>query len=269
MIDFGYDFIREIFDNAVNKADLKWFNLSYKALAVSFFLISVYTNILSQKWDWAQAKLPFDKNKLLTSFGVVLLIVFYDKVLGVFDSILSPLDKSLASNIPFLPDLTTEEITDKEGDTGTYAYLKIMAQEVINFLSNPAYVILKGCYIIFWLFDNVVYGLFLVERFFFLTILKVLGPIVICLSIFDKFRDLLKKWFILYTGFYLLAIPYFLVILITNEMMEHFYDQLVDNNLQYVPGIANLYIAVIAGISLFLKYRLFKKSTEIVYKLFT
>src|SRR5690606_6951915 len=184
MIDFGYDFIREIFDNAVNKADLKWFNLSYKALAVSFFLNSVYTNILSQKWDWAQAKLPFDKNKLLTSFGVVLLIVFYDKVLGVFDSILSPLDKSLASNIPFLPDLTTEEITDKEGDTGTYAYLKIMAQEVINFLSNPAYVILKGCYIIFWLFDNVVYGLFLVERFFFLTILKVLGPIVICLSIF-------------------------------------------------------------------------------------
>lgn len=269
-IDFGYTFIKEIFDDVLLDERLFWVNMSYKALALSFFLIAVYSNALSSKWDWAEAKLPFDKNKLLTSFGVVLLIIFYDKLLFFLDDILSPLDKALATNLPYLPDLTLDNApTGQKEEKDILESLKAIADMVMKFFSNPSFIMLKVCYGIFWVFDQIVYGLFLVERFFFLTILKILGPMVICLAIFEKFRDLLRKWVLLYIGLYLLAIPFFLVILITNTIMEDLYRPVEDDVVLAITGFTNVYLTAIAGLSLFLKYRLFKKSTEMVYKIFT
>ncbi len=270
-IDFGYTFIKEIFDDVLLDERLFWVNMSYKALALSFFLISVYSNILSNRWDWAEAKLPFDKNKLLTSFGVVVLIIFYDKLLFFLDDILSPLDEALAANLPYFPDLTMDNapIEQEKKESGVLNTLKEISKTLLKFFIDPSFAILKTCYSIFFLFDQIVYGLFLIERFFFLSILKVLGPIVICLSIFEKFRDLLRKWVLLYVALYLLAIPFFLVILITNTIMEDLYQEIRSNGVIYVTGLVGAYVSVAAGISLFLKYRLFKKSTDMVYKIFT
>lgn len=269
MIDLSYDFITGLFDGVFENPKFTWFNYSYKFLAVSFFLLNFYSNMLTSQLDWGTTKAPFNTTKLLNSLLVVLMIAFYDKILGSLDAILQPIDQGIQKYTPLMHDLSQDEISETDGDIGVFPYLKKAAAEVRNVIRNPFLLILKMAYGIFWILDNLVYGLFLIERFFYLTILKIIGPIIFCISIFEKFRDLMIKWFKLYAAYYLLIIPYFLVIFITNEMYAQLSIKIEQSVLvKTLPTYEFMALSVVTGLSFFLKFRLFKKSTDVVYKIF-
>ncbi|MEE9361367.1 MAG: hypothetical protein V3U92_02080 [Cellulophaga sp.] len=268
MIDLSYDFIENIFSSVLSGTT--WFSASYKLLAVSFFLLTFYSNVITTNTDWGAPKLPFDKSKFINALVVVLLLASYDKILIFLDGLLSPLDRWVNSYDEFNHELFNEEITEAEEDLGALGYLQQAAVSFIEMIKNPFSIIIKIAYVIFWFLDNLIYGIFLIERFFFLTVLKILGPIAFTMSVFEKFRDKLYKWFQLYIAAYLLILPFFLVILITNELFAQMNERAKELPLfDVLPSVKITAYAVIIGVSFFLKLRLFKKSSEYVYKLLT
>lgn len=270
MIDLGYDLIKNIFDDLTGNNSFFWFQSGLKLLAVGFFLLTFFSNILTARVDWGEAKLPFDRSKLINALIVILLIASYDKILGLLDGLLSPLDAQINKYSPLHHELFNNEIDKGQEDIGAMAYLKKAAALVIETIQNPFSLVVKLCYLIFWIFDNLVYGFFLVERFFFLTVLKILGPVAFTMSVFERFRGLLYKWFQLYVAYYLLILPFFLVIYVTNEIFTHLSQSIEgDPLLSLMPSFKTMPYAVIMGLSFFLKFKLFKKSSDIVYKIFT
>lgn len=270
MIDIGYEFIEGIFSGLFSTDSFFWFSSSYKFLAISVFMLSFYSNILSTRFDWGEAKLPFDKSKFINTIIVVLIIASYDKVLVLFDSLLSPIDAMINTYNPLDHALFKEEVDVKTEDLGVSAALIQLANGVISTIKNPLSIITSIAYGVFWILDNIIYSVFLIERFFFLTVLKILGPIAFIMSIHEKYRDLLYKWIKLYVSAYLLIIPFFLVIYITNEMYLELYKQsdqipLIDD----LPFMKTFVYSIIVGLSFWIKLRLFKKSSEYIYKLFT
>ena len=270
MIDIGYEFIEGIFSGLFKTDSFFWFSTSYKFLAISVFMLTFYTNIFSQNLDWGATRLPFDKSKFINSIIVVLLIASYDQILLLLDSILSPLDQQINSYNPINHALYQGDETKNVEDLDVWSSLKLMAYSVLDLIKNPISIITTLAYGIFWVLDNIIYAIFLVERFFFLSVLKILGPIAFILSVHEKFRDLLFKWIKLYVAAYLLIVPFFLVIYVTNQIYLELYNQsskipLIDD----LPLIKYWTYCIIIGTTFFIKLRLFKKSTEYIYKLFT
>ena len=270
MVDLSYDFIKDIFAGLGKGDSFQWFNYSYKFLAASFFLLTIYTNMITSRFEWGEPKLPFDQGKFFNVIIIIVLIASYDYILILLDSLLSPLDAQVNKYNSVQHLLFKEEVIAPEEDLSAMATLKKAASQVLEFMTRPFALFIKMFYIVFWFLDNLVYAVFLIERFFFLTVLRLLGPIVFVMAIFEKFRDLLYKWIKLYVAVYLLILPFFVVIYVTNEIYRQLSLQVDDvAYLDFLPNIKYQTYAVLVGLSFFIKLRLFKKSTEIVYKIFT
>lgn len=234
-----------------------------KILAIAFFLLNVYTSMFNKINDrFGSTKLPFDEKKLIGSLTMVLVLVFYDKLLDFMDSLLIGLDKTYSHFSPM--DFSPEEEEIKNDNTlDVWAWLKLFATQAVNIFKDPAYIFLLLLEGIAWIIDTAIYGVFLLERFFFIGLLKVLGAIAIVLAVFEKFRDLFYKWIKLYISIYLLIFPFFLIIGFAAHVTT-FFKENAD-----MPILGTQVNVVILSIMIWLKLRLFKKSYDIVYKLFT
>ncbi len=272
MIDFGYEMIKSIFDGVGTASSFRWVNYSVKFLAIAFFLLNLYSSFFdSISKDWGTMDLPFNFSKAVTAFAIILIIVAYDQLLLLFENLFVPLNGLLENYNPLQADLIEIEPDPAvEMEQSWTARLIETFSEIQTILKTPYFLVAKILYFVLWMVDNVVYGIFLVERFFALTVLRLIGPFVFALAVFEKFRDLMYKWIKLYVAFYLLIIPYFLVIYVTNEI----YKELTDSFISVTPagpltGLVVTASLIAVGISLWLKLRLFKKATELTYKIFT
>lgn len=269
MIDISYDTIYSIYsDFFSNQLNLGELVIALKVLAVSFFLLNIYTNMFSRiGTTLGQAKLPFDERKLLSSLVVVLAVVFYDKLLDVLDGLLLNFDQTYAhfSPLDFAP--PEEELNDETTNEDVWATMKEAASAFLVIMSNPSHLVVLAIEGIAWMIDTAVYVVFLMERFFFIGLLKVLGSLAIVLAVFDKFRDLCYKWLKLYIAVYLLILPFFLIIGFTASIFEYF-DKMVGLNSVSDFFLGSGVRSTVLIIMIWLKLRLFKKSYDMVYKLF-
>ncbi|WP_421805760.1 hypothetical protein [Flagellimonas sp.] len=238
-----------------------------KILAIAFFLLNVYTGMFSKMANrFGTTTLPFDEKKLFSSILMVLVLVFYDKLLAFLDNILLSLDQTYSHFSPTSfspPEQEIDEDPEMEGLLDGIGMLKLFASEALMVLQDPAYIVLLLLQGLAWIIDTALYGVFLLERFFFIGLLKVLGAIAIVLAIFEKFRDLFYKWLKLYIAIYLLIFPFFLIIGFGNYVTEFFQENI---DIYFIGTQINV---VILTIMIWLKLRLFKKSYDIVYKVFT
>lgn len=265
MIDFGYQVISEIFREAYNEVGLFWSVTFLKTMAVSLFMLSLFTDLISKvKYDFGTFQTPFSQNKLFSTLGFILIIASYDHLLLLLDGLMAGIDAKVNSYNPVVHKLTEEEIAEIDTDQAWWVYMKLFAKQATDVLANPSSIIAKLFYFVFWVLDNLVYGVFLVERFFMLFVLKLLAPIIFIMAIYDKFRHLFYKWIQLYVGFYLLIIPFFAVIWISNSIYSKLEAQ-TSSGMFAAGGI--VVQAVVIGISFYLKFRLFKKSSNFIYKL--
>lgn len=271
-MDFSYDAIynlyNEFFTNTLLLDDLI---KVLKVLAIAFFLLNVYTNMFSRiRTTMGNAQLPFDERKLFSSLAIVLLIIFYDKLLNFLDSLLLGMDSfySHLSPLQFMPD--EEPVEDESSIIGTNAYLKLASFEFLEILKDPSRIFLLLIQGVAWIIDVAIYIVFLLERFFFIGLLKVFGGIAIVMAVFEKFRDYFYKWIKLYVATYLLIFPFFLI-LGFSSFVYGFIDQTVEQNTpnKVVEFIIGDKISIVAlCVMIWFKLKLFKKSNELVYKLF-
>ncbi|MDC6367203.1 MULTISPECIES: hypothetical protein [Flavobacteriaceae] len=266
-MDISYEVILKLYQDFFSqKLYLNDITNALKVLAIIFFLLNVYTGMFSRMTSFGQAKLPFDEKKLLSSIAMVLVLIFYDKLLGYLDSLLLGLDQTYNEFSPTLYNFPKNEQIEQDGDGGILDYaamLKEFATEALHIFADPTYIFLMFLEGIAWIVDTVIYGVFLLERFFFIGLLKVLGAIAIVLAVFEKFRDLFYKWIKLYIAIYLLIFPFFLIIGF-GSFVTDFFKENFD-----MPVVGTQINVVILCTMIWLKLRLFKKSYDLVYKIFS
>jgi hypothetical protein len=117
-----------------------------------------------------------------------------------------------------------------------------------------------------WIGDMLIYGVFLVERFFFLGVLRVLGGIAIACSVLPKLEKWFMNWLGLYVAFYLLILPFFFINAFTNALYQH--GETIINGISPFGATSPVLLILLIFI-LWVKWRLFKKSSQIVLKVFT
>lgn len=270
MIDFSYETVYNLYEGFFSSLYLNRFGIFIKILAVTFFLLNVYTNLFSRMgktFDGGKYEFPFDMHKLLQSLIMVVIVAFYDRLLGYMDYILIKFDSvySHFSPLDFVP--PEEEITDVDLDFDAFSALKQASTEFMRIVQNPTYVFVLLLEGIAWIIDAAIYGVFLFERFFFIGILKILGAIAIVMSVFEKFRDLFYKWIKLYVAVYLLILPFFLIIGFAAYIFKTI-DANLSENIAIDLLIGSNTRIILLTILIWLKLRLFKKSYDLVYKLF-
>lgn len=268
-MDITYDSIYTLYDKFfTSELKISEILFSIKLLAAAFFLLNVYTNMFSKVGStWGDTKLPFDKHKLLSSFVMVLAVMSYDKILHFLDVMLMGFDTSYQHFSPF-----HFEFVEIDPEDGGFSFgpsiISEAAAEFVSILKDPSHVLVLILEGIAWMIDAAIYAVFLLERFFFIGLLKVLGAIAIVLAVIEKFRDLFFKWLKLYIAVYALIIPFYLIIGFSSFVFEFFDSALkTDNTVDILIG--SKIRVLILSIMIWLKLRLFKKSYDMVYKLLT
>ena len=272
MLDIGYETISEIFKDITHNKDFLWTSGSIKFLAIVFFLLNTFTNFTDgMTKDWGSATIPFNLNKLVSSLVIVVLIAVFDELLNLLDNLFTPLDTSLRKydiSATSYSDLLPEK-PDPNKKTDFWGRLLETMGNIENIMKFPQFGVIKAGYYILWILDNVVFALFLFERFFFLTALKLLGPIIFCLAIFDKFRDLMFKWFKLYAAVWLMILPFFLAMYVSNELFTTLTAQALEKSpAMPLPSIQMTSTFVVMGFTVWVKFRLLKKTSDIIFKTF-
>jgi hypothetical protein len=273
VLSIGLEYIDAVFQTIKNSDFSQYTITGMKTLAILFFLINIlkkYNEGVANNEGYTWGLTP---SELAKNFAVVILVIFSTQVLGVFDSILVTIETQYRDTAPALLPLQLQDI-DIEQDVGALEAAKKAFALLYDALVTPLYGLKVLSFIIamfLWLLDLFIYPLFLAERFFLLGIMQAFFPLVISLAVFEKFRALAYNFFKLYAGVYMLVPAFFLVNVFVNnlytEINTNFWASLFGTNWGsqfFAPLIEFGSI----GFIVLLKFKLYKRATSFVFKLF-
>ena len=204
----------------------------------------------------------------------MLLVIFSTEILGVFDGILVSIESQYRNTAPALMPLQLSDV-DLEKDVGAIEATKKAMAVLYEALVTPLFGLKMIAFIagvILWLLDLFIYPLFLAERYFLLGLMQAFFPLVISLAVFEKFRNLAYQFFKLYAGVYMLVPAFFLVNIFINnlytEINSSFWNDLfgTDWGSEFFAPLIEL---ASIGFIVLLKFKLYKKSSSFVLRLFT
>jgi hypothetical protein len=230
MIEINYQFLQEMFDKVWENANIRYFTYGLKGVAIAFLLLRYVFIVVKQQADAKEiqlagsntVKVPITIWNLGYYAFIVLCIVGYDKFLFVMDNLWGYFVSYFASFETKSITINLEKTTDVTTDASVWETMKTASYEFLKFISNPALMLLTILKPIIWLADMCISVIFIGERFFILLILKLTGPVILCLSLIPKFGGMLGKWLTLYARWYLLIIPYFLVNFVINTFIDSY-----------------------------------------------
>ncbi len=272
-LGIGLEYIDAVFTTIKNSDFSQYTIVGMKTLAVLLFLINIlkkYNEGIATNDGYTWGLTP---SELAKNFAVVLLVIFSTQVLGVFDSILVAIEGQYRDTAPTLLPLQLQNI-DLEQDVGAIEAAKKAFALLYEALVTPLYGLKMVAFVLsifLWLADLFIYPLFLAERYFLLGIMQAFFPLVISLAVFEKFRTLAYNFFKLYAGVYMLVPAFFLVNVFVNnlytEINTNFWADLFGSNWGS-EFFAPLIEVASLGFIVFLKFKLYKRSTSFVLKLF-
>ncbi len=272
-LGIGLEYVDAVFTTIKSSAFAQYTIGGMKALAVLLFLINILKKYnegvaTDNGYTWGLTPTELAKN-----FAVVIVVIFSTQVLGVFDSILVAIENQYRNTAPALLPLQMQDI-DIEQDVGALEAAKKALALLYDALVTPLFYLKYLAFIggvFLWLMDLFIYPIFLAERFFLLGIMQAFFPLVISLAVFEKFRDLAYNFFKLYAGVYMIVPAFFLVNVFVNnlytEMTTHFWSSLFGTNWGSEFFASLLEFGTI-GFIFFLKFKLYKRATSFVFRLF-
>lgn len=273
-LGIGLEYIDAVFTTIKNSDFSQYTITGMKTLAVLFFLINIlkkYNEGIVDKEGYTWGLSPGD---LAKNFAVIILVIFSTQVLGVFDSILVAIETQYRDTAPALLPLQLQDI-DIEQDVGALEAAKKAMALLYEALVTPLFGVKILSFIIglfLWILDLFIYPLFLAERFFLLGIMQAFFPLIISLAVFEKFRSMAYTFFKLYAGVYMLVPAFFLVNIFVNnlysEINTNFWSNLVGSSTNNGTIKILIEMGSIAFI-VFLKFKLYKRATSFVFRLFS
>ncbi|XCF04822.1 hypothetical protein ABI125_08780 [Tamlana crocina] len=273
-LGIGLEYVDTVFQTIKNSDFSQYTIAGMKTLAVLFFLINILKKYnegiaTTDGHTWGLTPTELAKN-----FAIVLLVIFSTQVLGVFDGILVAIEAQYRDTAPALLPLQLQDV-DLEQDVGAWEAAKKAMAILYEALVTPLYGLKMIAFIfgvVLWLLDLFIYPLFLAERYFLLGIMQAFFPLVISLAVFEKFRSLAYTFFKLYAGVYMLVPAFFLVNVFVNnlytEINAHFWTGLFGTDWGsefFAPVIECASI----GFIVLLKFKLYRKASTFVLRLFT
>ena len=272
-LGIGLEYVDTVFQTIKNSDFSQYTITGMKSLAVLFFLINIlkkYNEGVTTKEGYTWGLSPTD---LARNFAIVILVIFSTQVLGIFDSLLVAIENQYRNIAPALLPLQLQDI-DIEQDIGAWDAAKKAWALLYEALVTPLYGLKILSFIIgvfLWILDLFIYPIFLAERFFLLGIMQAFFPLVISLSVFEKFRSLAYNFFKLYAGVYMLVPAFFLVNVFVNNLYSEINDNLW-NDLFGTDWGSNFFAPLLQlgsiGFIVFLKFKLYSRATSFTFKLF-
>lgn len=211
---------------------------------------------------------PYD---ILRILFVLVLIVFIPEILQLIDRILNGILELFL--LDFGSELTALEMEDipmtaNTGDNSTLDSILTVLMQINANLSPVAWLnnsIINFAYYI----DILIFLMFLGKRFFILGVIKILSPLMVAFAVFPKYHDLIYNIGKVYTRTFITIIPLLLVNVFANQFYKMFMEYMTDS----VGGAVTMAtvgqtikcLAIIGFI--WLKFKLYKQSTEIVNSL--
>ena len=273
-LGIGLEYVDAVFQT-IKDSDFSQYTLvGMKTLAVLFFLINILKKYnegiaATDGHTWGLTPTELAKN-----FLIVLLVIFSTQVLGVFDGILVAIESQYRDTAPALLPLQLQDV-DLERDVGALEAAKKAMAILYEALVTPLYGLKMLAFMIgvlLWLLDIFIYPLFLAERYFLLGIMQAFFPLVISLSVFEKFRHLAYTYFKLYAGVYMLVPSFFLVNVFVNNLYTEINTNFWGNLFGFDWG-SEFFAPVIQlgsiGFIVLLKFKLYRKATSFTLRLFT
>ncbi|MCP9201302.1 hypothetical protein MKO06_15440 [Gramella sp. GC03-9] len=273
-MDLGLVYIDAVF-TTIKQTDLSQYTITgIKALAVLLFLINIIKKyhegaVASDGYTWGLN--PAD---LIRNLVIVLLVIFSSEILSVFDGILVGVESRFRDTAPALVPLQLQDV-EIERDMGLVeAGSKALAM-LYEYLVTPFYPMKVIAFILgifLWIMDLFIYPLFLAERFFLLGLMQLLFPLVISLSVFEKFRELAYRFFKLYAAVYMIVPAFFLVNIFINQLYNaintDFWPNLVGNSIDGSVLAPVIQLGSI-GFMVLLKFKLYKQAIAFTFRIFT
>lgn len=272
-MSIGLEYVDAVFTTIKNSDFSQYTMTGMKTLAILFFLINIlkkYNEGVANNDGYTWGLTP---TELAKNFAVVILVIFSSQVLNVFDTILVAIETQYRDTAPALLPLQMQDI-DIEQDVGALEAAKKAMALLYEALVTPLFGLKVVAFIIglfLWLLDIFIYPLFLAERYFLLGIMQAFFPLVISLAVFEKFRSLAYNFFKLYAAVYMLVPAFFLVNVFVNnlytEVNTNFWSTLfgTDWGSQFFAPLIQLGSI---GFIVLLKFKLYRRSTSFVLKLF-
>ncbi|RDY58597.1 hypothetical protein [Flagellimonas nanhaiensis] len=273
-LGIGLEYVDAVFQVIKDSEFSQYTIAGMKTLAILFFLINIlkkYNEGIANDDGYTWGLTPAE---LAKNFAVVILVIFSTQVLNVFDGILVAIESQYRDTAPALLPLQMQDV-DLEQDVGVLEAAKKAMAMLYESLVTPLYglkilAFIMGVFL--WLLDLFIYPLFLAERYFLLGIMQAFFPLVISLAVFEKFRTLAYNFFKLYAGVYMLVPAFFLV----NVFVNNLYTEVNTNFWSNLFGtdwgssfFAPLIQLASVGFIVLLKFKLYRRATSFVFRLFT
>jgi len=273
-LGIGLEYVDAVFQTIKDSDFSQYTIVGMKTLAILFFLVNIlkkYNEGIASTDGHTWGLTP---TELAKNFVIVLLVIFSTEVLGVFDDLLVAIESQYRDTAPALLHLQLQDV-ELERDVGALEAAKKAMVILYEALVTPLYGLKMLAFmmaVILWLLDIFIYPLFLAERYFLLGILQAFFPLVISLSVFEKFRNLAYTYFKLYAGVYMLVPAFFLV----NVFVNNLYTEINTNFWGSLFGTdwgSEFFAPVIEfgsiGFIVLLKFKLYRKATSFTLRLFT
>ncbi|WP_298504476.1 hypothetical protein [uncultured Maribacter sp.] len=273
-LSIGLEYVDTVFTTIKNSDFSQYTMTGMKTLAILFFLINIlkkYNEGVANNEGYTWGLTPAE---LAKNFAVIILVIFSTQVLTVFDTILVAIEGQYRDTAPALLPLQLQDV-DLEQDVGALEAAKKAMAILYEALVTPLYGLKMLSFIVamfLWLLDLFIYPLFLSERYFLLGIMQAFFPLVISLAVFEKFRSLAYNFFKLYAGVYMLVPAFFLV----NVFVNNLYTEINTNFWSSLFGTdwgSNFFAPLLQfgsiGFIVLLKFKLYRRATSFVFKLFS
>ncbi|WP_456866280.1 hypothetical protein [Galbibacter sp. BG1] len=273
LLNIGLEYVDAVFQ-IIKDSDFSRYTITgVKTFAVLLFLINILKKYQEGVVDRDGYTWGLSPGELVKNFTIVLLVIFSSQILGFFDAVLVAVESNYKDMAPALLPLQLQDV-EIEREVGAMEAAKKALALLYESLVTPLYgmKILSFILSVFlWLMDLFIYPLFLAERYFLLGVMQAFFPLVISLSVFEKFRGLAYNYFKLYAGVYMLVPAFFLVNVFVNnlyrEISGNFWNALfgTDWGSEFFAPLVEL---ATIGFIVLIKFKLYKRATSFVFRLF-
>ncbi|WP_373059506.1 hypothetical protein [Zunongwangia sp. H14] len=273
-MELGLEYVNTVFETVKTNVFMEYTLIGMKSLAVVLFLVNILKKYQEGMVDQDGITWGLRPVDLVRNLSVVLLVLCAPEILGMLDRLLVSVESGFMETAPALMPLRLQELEIAE-DPGAFDVMTKAMTALYEALFTPLYSVKVLSFIVgvfLWILDLFIYPLFLAERFFVLGIMQVFFPLIISLSVFERFRSMAYSFFRLYIAVYMLVPAFFLVNVFINELYREinsgFWESLLGSPSQN-QVIINLIEAGSIAFIVLLKFKLYKRATSFTLRLFT
>lgn len=214
-------------------------------------------------------------HKIIVGVLYILLIASYNHVFDLLDRGLGAYEASIGVEVSdsmyqamdedWIAEDQKNALEEAESESSsTWDATVSMAKDLGKIVTNMGdlwWWCLQLLKVVAWCVNIMVLPIFLLERGFLLLLMKIAFPLVLALGANEIYRDLVKKWILLYCAVFITG----LFFILATQFCDEVYRTLINAGNMSEDSYAKL---IIFAVVVFAKVKLYKGAIEISYKIF-